>query len=53
MRWIPLIIFLLSLVRCANVIPPEGGPRDTIPPILLRSNPENNSKNFNGDKLTL
>lgn len=53
MRFIPLIILLISLSKCANVIPPEGGPRDTIPPILIKSSPSNNSKNFNGQKITL
>lgn len=53
MRWIPIIFFGFSMIRCANVIPPEGGPKDTIPPILIRSLPDNNSKNFKGQKITL
>lgn len=53
MRYLPLLIFVLSLIRCANIIPPEGGPRDTIPPILIKSIPENNSTGFKGNQITL
>ena len=31
----------LFFPRCANIIPPTGGPRDTIPPVMLKSSPEN------------
>ncbi len=27
--------------RCANIIPPTGGPRDTIPPVVIESTPVN------------
>ena len=31
-----LLLFLSSmLVRCANTTTPQGGPRDTIPPVLM------------------
>jgi hypothetical protein len=32
---------LLLFPRCATIIPPTGGPRDTIPPAIIRSNPAN------------
>jgi len=44
------IIFLTS---CANMIPPEGGPRDTIPPVLLKVTPVDSSKNFKEKRITL
>lgn len=53
MRYIPILFLLISLIRCANIIPPEGGPRDTIPPILQKSNPANNSTNYKGNQITL
>ena len=53
MRFLPLLMLLITLCKCANVIPPEGGPRDTIPPTLIKSSPANNSKNFYGQKITL
>ncbi len=36
---------------CANIVPPQGGPRDTIPPVLLKSNPGDSSVNFTGNKI--
>ncbi|MEQ6121343.1 Ig-like domain-containing domain [Reichenbachiella sp. MALMAid0571] len=38
------IIFYVS--SCANQGSPTGGPRDTIPPTLLESNPPHKSKNY-------
>jgi hypothetical protein len=51
---IPLA-FLLSLffLRCAIVVSPTGGPKDTIPPILVRSTPPIYSTNFNRQRVTL
>ena len=32
---------------CANTTtPPSGGPKDTIPPVLISVSPENNTTNF-------
>ena len=53
MRYIPFIFFAISLIRCANIIPPEGGPRDTIPPVLIKSIPANNSTSFQGNQIVL
>jgi hypothetical protein len=38
---------------CANVKPPQGGPRDTIPPSLIESVPANKSLNFSGNIIQL
>lgn len=40
-------------VGCANMIPPSGGPRDTIPPVLIAANPRDSSVNFKGDRIVL
>ena len=37
---------MLSFTRCANVVTPSGGPKDTIPPVVLQSVPENQATNF-------
>ena len=37
---------------CANIVPPQGGPRDTIPPQLLNATPPDSTLNFRGDKIT-
>ena len=34
---------LLLFPRCATIIPPTGGPRDSIPPAIISSNPANYS----------
>src|SRR5688572_3185487 len=41
-------ISVISGPGCANVIPPEGGPRDTIPPVLLNVSPDDSTRNFSG-----
>lgn len=42
-----VLLFLSSLmVRCANTTTPQGGPRDTIPPVLMVATPENFSTDF-------
>jgi len=50
MKWIKQIIWVtlsLSLVACANrSAGPSGGDKDTIPPVVVRSNPENQAVNF-------
>jgi hypothetical protein len=43
---------IISGPGCANIIPPQGGPRDTIPPVLLKSEPGDSARNFTGNKLT-
>ena len=37
---------------CANIIPPEGGPRDSIPPRLLSEVPHDSTLNFRDKKIT-
>lgn len=50
-----LILALLppTLVQtgCANIVPPMGGPRDSLPPRLLKVNPRDSAKNFTGKKI--
>jgi len=51
-----LIIIVLTelvLVSCANPKSPTGGVKDTIPPVLLSSNPVNQSVNFQSNTITL
>jgi len=48
------IFFLLIIfLSCANVIPPEGGPKDTFPPIVLDSAPHNQSVYFTDNLITI
>ena len=51
-----LIIFILTsflFFDCANQKQPTGGPRDTIPPQLIYSDPPNKSLNFDGNEIEL
>lgn len=46
-----LIIVLINVISgpgCANIIPPQGGPRDSIPPVLLKASPDDSTRNFKG-----
>jgi hypothetical protein len=40
-------------VGCANIIPPSGGPRDTIPPVFISATPPDSTINFKGDRIVL
>ncbi|WP_207514765.1 Ig-like domain-containing protein [Longitalea luteola] len=50
-----LILALLppTLVQtgCANIVPPMGGPRDSLPPRLTKVNPHDSAINFSGKKI--
>ncbi len=53
---IPLLIvavlaWIVIISSCANQGMPTGGPRDSIPPILLETSPEFKSLNFSGNKV--
>lgn len=50
-----LIILILEVTfqQCANPLTPTGGPKDTIPPTLLLSQPIDQTINFSGKEFTL
>lgn len=50
LHWFIYIIFLAS---CARQSAPTGGPKDTIPPVLVRAIPPNETINFDERKLEL
>ncbi len=49
------LFYVLSIMgsSCAQIGSPTGGPRDTIPPVLLNSNPPNGTLHFKGNKIVL
>lgn len=52
--YIPIaFLMILSFVDCAKKGSPSGGPRDTIPPVIVRSSPENYTTNFTGDEIEI
>ncbi|OAB80058.1 hypothetical protein ULVI_04775 [Cochleicola gelatinilyticus] len=46
-------LFSLSFTDCAKKGFPSGGKLDSIPPVLLRSTPENYTTNFNGNEIRI
>ncbi len=49
-----IIIIAISIVYssgCANIIPPQGGPRDSIPPQLVKVTPGDSTRNFTGTRI--
>lgn len=50
------LILLISIITgsgCANIIPPGGGPRDSLPPVLVNALPKDSMVNFNAKKIVL
>jgi hypothetical protein len=54
------IVIVLSFISaisvapgCANIIPPTGGPKDTLPPVLMTATPRDSTLNFKSNKITL
>ncbi len=50
-----LIVFI-TIVLCSNCAKrgtPSGGPKDSIPPVIIRSSPENFTTNFTGDEIRI
>ena len=41
----------MILPGCASIIPPQGGPRDTIPPQLIKVSPADSTRNFKGTRI--
>lgn len=48
-----IVIFFSAIIPtgCANIIPPSGGPRDTLPPRLLTVTPHDSTLNFNSNRI--
>lgn len=51
-----LSILLISQIvvetGCANIVPPAGGFRDSLPPVLIKSTPPDSSRNFTGNRIS-
>jgi hypothetical protein len=60
MKWAGSILFICFCAfvtaiapSCANIVPPAGGPRDSLPPALIKASPENGTTNFRGKNIVL
>jgi hypothetical protein len=47
------LCFIIALSHCGRRGRPSGGPKDTEPPVLLRTDPENGSTNFDATRIRL
>jgi hypothetical protein len=57
-RLIPFFFFvflvstgLIISPGCANIIPPAGGPRDSLPPVLVKVSPADSTLHFSGNRI--
>ena len=48
---VAIMLFGGCFVRCASIMSPEGGPRDTIPPVIVNMTPDNFSTEFKGNRI--
>lgn len=49
------VIFIGAIggAGCANMIPPQGGAKDSLPPVLVNATPADSTVNFRGNRITL
>lgn len=52
-NYIVAIFTIAIVVQCANPGSPSGGAKDETPPVILSSDPENSSTNFDTDRITI
>lgn len=54
--FIPVILFvtvlIITSIGCARIGYPSGGPKDTLAPILVRTQPPYGATNFSGDRVS-
>ena len=48
-----LAIYIISNISCANIVPPGGGPRDSLPPVLVSAVPEDSAINSTQQKVSI
>ncbi len=48
-----ITVNMLGTAGCANMAPPTGGPRDSLPPRLVSAKPPDSARNFNSKKFNL
>lgn len=56
LKWVVLVSFVAlvaSTWQCASIQQPQGGPKDSIPPTILKETPPNLSRNFSAEKIVI
>ncbi len=49
---IVILVFIIAVSSCANIVAPQGGPRDSLPPVLISTNPVDSATNFTGNRIS-
>lgn len=54
-RYFPYLAFIAVIIAfgCAQQVGPSGGPKDTAPPLIVESEPENFSIGYKGNKIKI
>ncbi|HMO31511.1 MAG TPA: Ig-like domain-containing protein [Lacibacter sp.] len=59
-RIVPIVLWMVAFTLpallgpgCANIVPPGGGPRDSLPPVLLSALPKDSALEVTTQKITL
>ncbi|WP_416383681.1 Ig-like domain-containing protein, partial [Parvimonas sp. D9] len=47
------LVIMIMANSCANMIPPSGGPRDSLPPRLVIANPKDSATNVKTKNILL
>jgi hypothetical protein len=50
-RFFLIAALFILICACAKISAPTGGPRDRFPPVVVKSVPENGTKNFRGKSI--
>ena len=48
-----VILGLILISACAKISSPTGGPKDTRPPVVVKSEPVSGTRNYNGKKFVV
>lgn len=51
--FIGLVAWSISMTGCAVIVPPSGGPKDSLPPVLLSAVPNDSTTNFTSKQIVL
>lgn len=51
--WLFAILASAVFVRCASIAQPQGGPRDSLPPLVVSTTPQQRTTHFKGQRVLL
>ena len=51
--WIFAVLVSAVFVQCASIAQPQGGPRDSLPPLIVSTTPQQRATDFKGKRIVL